>query len=82
MVAESLATELAIDLAISSTWSAIIISGDAKCIIDSLDRRDSYAHWVTIFILDDCLVKFNSFLFWTTIFIPRTTNMLVHNIVK
>ena len=77
-----LAFKLAIDLAISFNWNAVLIEGDTKCIIQALDLQDSLANWSSSSILDDCLVKLHSILCWTAPFTPRVANMLAHNIAK
>ncbi|KAL5558319.1 hypothetical protein UlMin_034530 [Ulmus minor] len=82
LVAECFALELAIDLACSCGWSAVIFEGDCKLVMDSLNSRSCNALWSISTLLENCLVKLSAIHFWTASFAPRDCNVLVHTLAR
>ncbi|KAL5553244.1 hypothetical protein UlMin_040645 [Ulmus minor] len=82
LVAECLALELAIDLASSHGWTAVIFEGDYKLVLDSLNSRNCSAFWSISTLLENCLVKLSAILFWTTSFAPQDCNVLAHTLAR
>ncbi|KAL5559912.1 hypothetical protein UlMin_036123 [Ulmus minor] len=82
LVAEACAAEFAIDFASSSRWSAVNFAGDAKVVLDALSSLKSNVFWSISAILDNCILKLNSFVFWSFSFAPREANILAHNLAR
>ncbi|KAL5566025.1 hypothetical protein UlMin_029189 [Ulmus minor] len=82
LVAEACAAEFAIDFAASSRWSAVNFAGDAKIVLDALSSLRSNVFWSISAVLDNCILKLNSFVFWSFSFAPREANFLAHNLAR
>ncbi|PON99278.1 Ribonuclease H-like domain containing protein [Trema orientale] len=82
LVGECLAALQAIKLAISTGASHIILEGDSRTVIQSLQEGEDLCHWEISNIIVDCRSILEKFSAWTTFLIGRVSNFAAHNIAK
>ncbi|XP_050266452.1 uncharacterized protein LOC126710119 [Quercus robur] len=80
--AEATAILWAAQLAISETWTNIIIEGDAKLCFDALSSTPSSANWSIMNIIDNIKSLTPSFVSCTFLWVRRLCNIPAHTAAK
>ncbi|KAL5583449.1 hypothetical protein UlMin_015891 [Ulmus minor] len=82
LVAEALAVDMAIKMAVQANWRYICLMSDFKIVIEALQNRNSDSPWSISSILDNCKLNVCNFAAYSFVFSPRAANFLAHNLAK
>ncbi|KAL5558279.1 hypothetical protein UlMin_034490 [Ulmus minor] len=82
LVAEALAVEMAIKMAVQASWRYILLVSDSKSVIKVLQNRNTDPPWSISSILDNCMLNICNFSAYSFVYILRAANLIAHNIAK
>ncbi|KAL5572339.1 hypothetical protein UlMin_021936 [Ulmus minor] len=82
LVAEALALDMTIKMAVQANWRYICLVSDSKVVIEALQDRSSVSPWSVSSILDNCKLNVCNFTAYAFVFSPRAANFLAHNLAR